>query len=82
MGKVESDIVKGSHIPPQMLILTAGKLDGTSDRDALMREFIESYITPRQKVMERHLNKLLSYAGFTEKVKIKKVLVASDATNK
>lgn len=82
VDRVESDIVKGSHIPPQMLILTAGKLDGTSDRDALMREFIESYITPRQKVMERHLNKLLSYAGFTEKLRIKKVLVDSDTTNK
>lgn len=81
VDKVESDLVKGSHIPPQMLILTAGKLDGTSDRDALVREFIDSYITPRQKVMERHLNKLLGYAGFEEEIRIKKVLINNTQQN-
>lgn len=81
VDKVEGDIVKGSHIPPQMLILTAGKLDQTGDRASLMMEFINGYITPRQKVVERHLNKLLEFAGFTEKVRIKKVLFNTDENN-
>lgn len=71
MDLIDNKIVMGSEIPPQLLILTPGKLGTTDDRKELMDEFQKSYVTPRQNVLEGVLNKILSNGGFTEKITLK-----------
>lgn len=69
--RIENNLIQGSDIPPQMIILTPGKLGSTEERKELMNEFQESYIAPRQKVIEKELNKILSINGYTEKLTLK-----------
>ena len=70
--RIENDIVQGSSIPPQMVILTPGKLGSTEERAALMKEFQQDYISPRQNVLENNLNRILSVNGYTETLILKK----------
>lgn len=70
-GRTIETIVAGSDIPPQIVILTPGKLAATSERDELLKEFQKTYIAPRQKRIESVLNNILSYNGYSEKLKLK-----------
>jgi hypothetical protein len=69
--QISENIVQGHEIPPQLVILTPGKLGSTEEREELMKEFQNSYITPRQEVLEEVLNDILSTAGFGEELKLK-----------
>jgi hypothetical protein len=71
MEQVDYSIVSGAEIPPQMVILTPGKLGSTEERAALSAEFQKDYISPRQTQMEEVLNEILS-TTFSEKVILKK----------
>lgn len=71
MEQIENNIVIGAEIPPQIMILTAGKLGSTEERKELLEEFQASYITPRQEVIEEAVNEILQLAGFTETVTLK-----------
>jgi hypothetical protein len=68
--QIQENIVMASEIPPQLIILTPGKLGSTDERKELQQEFQGFYITPRQETIERVLNKILS-VQFNEKVKLK-----------
>lgn len=57
--RIENAIIQGSGIPPQLLILTEGQLGGTQDRPELMDEFHKDYVAPRQKNIERVINKVM-----------------------
>lgn len=70
--RIENDIVQGSGIPPQLVILTPGKLGSTEDRSALMKEFQQSYISPRQNTMENVLDIILKNNNYSSKLIIKK----------
>lgn len=70
-NRIENNLVQGSAVPPQMIILTPGKLGSTEERANLMLEFQKDYISPRQKVIEKELNKILSFNGYTEKLTLK-----------
>lgn len=69
--QVSENIVQGHEIPPQLVILTPGKLGSTEERDALMEEFQDSYVTPRQEVLEEVINEILANAGYSEQLKLK-----------
>ncbi len=68
--QLQENIVMASEIPPQLVILTAGKLGSTDERKELMAEFQQSYITPRQEVMEEVINEIFS-VQFDEEVTLK-----------
>jgi hypothetical protein len=68
--QIETNIVKGHEIPPQMIILTPGKLSSTDERKELSLEFQKDYISPRQTQIEDVLNDIL--VTFGEEVKLKK----------
>jgi hypothetical protein len=68
MDQIESHIVSGAEIPPQLVILTPGKLGSSAERAELMNEFQQSYVTPRQEVIEGVLNEILGAAGYTEEL--------------
>ena len=59
MDQIERNIVMGAEIPPQLVILTPGKLGSTEERTELLTEFQQSYISPRQNTLEDSLNELL-----------------------
>ena len=67
----EIQIARGHEIPPQMVVLTPGKLSATDERMELMEEFQQAYITPRQENHEEVLNEILAFNGYTEKLKFK-----------
>lgn len=67
---VEKNIVMGHEIPPQLVILTPGKLGSTSERQELLTEFQSYYITPRQQQLEEQFNKVLSVIGFKEQLEL------------
>lgn len=71
MEQIDNKIVQGSEIPPQLIILTPGKLGSTDERKELMVEFQESYITPRQENIEDVLNEILILNGYDEEIKLK-----------
>lgn len=69
MSQIESNIVVGHEIPPQLVIMTPGKLGSTDERKELLAEFQSYYINGRQAVIEEVLNTILS--TFTnEKLKL------------
>lgn len=57
---VERNIVMGAEIPPQLVVLTPGKLGSSEERDELQTEFQQSYISPRQNVIEEAYNMILN----------------------
>jgi hypothetical protein len=68
---VEKNIVMGHEIPPQLVILTPGKLGSTDERQELLTEFQSYYITTRQEQLEMCFNNVLSTIGFTEEIILK-----------
>jgi len=74
MEQGEVQIARGHEIPPQMVILTPGKLASTDERMELLEEFQMSYITPRQQNHESVLNEILKAGGYTEELKFKKYI--------
>lgn len=68
MEQIENQIVAGAEIPPQLVILTPGKLASTSERGELMNEFQQTYITPRQEVIEEVLAEITKLNGYTEEL--------------
>ena len=50
----------GAEIPPQLVVLTPGKLGSSEERDELQTEFQQSYISPRQNVIEEAYNMILN----------------------
>ena len=63
---VEKNIVMGHEIPPQLIILTPGKLGSTQERQELLVEFQQYYIEIRQQQMETQFNYVLSKIGFVK----------------
>lgn len=61
MDQIEKNIVMGAEIPPQLIILTPGKLSSTQERKELLEEYQKSYISPRQNVVEESLNSILDF---------------------
>ena len=70
-AEIEKQIIRGSRIPPQLLMLEAGKLGGNAQRAELLSEFQSSYVTPRQEIIEDVLNDIFEASGFTEKIRLK-----------
>lgn len=68
---VEKNIVMGHEIPPQLVILTPGKLGSTEERQELLQEFQSYYITTRQEQLESCFNYVLSKIGFKEEIQIR-----------
>jgi hypothetical protein len=68
---VEKNIVMGHEIPPQLVVLTPGKLGSTQEREELLTEFQSYYITTRQEQLEEQFNEVLKVIGFTEDIKLK-----------
>ena len=66
----EIQIARGHEIPPQMVVLTPGKLSSTDERMELLKEFQLTYITPRQRNIEGVLNEILSASGYTEELQL------------
>lgn len=71
MSEIEKQIVRGSEMPPQLAILTPGKLGSTEERMNLLKEFQFTYITPRQETLEDILNDILSYNNYGELLEIR-----------
>lgn len=69
---VEKNIVMGHEIPPQLVILTPGKLGSTEERQELLTEFQSYYIETRQEQLEEQFNDVLKVIGFTEEIKLKR----------
>lgn len=68
---VEKNIVMGHEIPPQLVILTPGKLGSTTERQELLNEFQQYYITTRQRQLETAFNDVLSKINFKEEIVLK-----------
>jgi hypothetical protein len=68
---VEKNIVMTHEIPPQLVVLTPGKLGSTTERNELLSEFQSYYITPRQEQLEEVINTVLKPLGFTEQLVLK-----------
>jgi hypothetical protein len=67
---VEKNIVMGHEIPPQLVILTPGKLGSTTERQELLGEFQSYYITTRQSQLEEGFNRVLNLL-FSEDIVLK-----------
>jgi len=67
---VEKNIVMGHEIPPQLVILTPGKLGSTTERQELLSEFQSYYITTRQQQLEEGFNRVLNLL-FNEDIELK-----------
>jgi hypothetical protein len=68
---VERNIVQTHAIPPQLIILTPGKLGSTQERNELLSEFQSFYISSKQQEIEYEFNNLLKTIGFTEELSLK-----------
>lgn len=68
---VEKNIVMGHEIPPQIVILTPGRLGSTQEREELLAEFQQNYITIRQRQIESVFNLVLNTIGITEPIILK-----------
>lgn len=73
--RIENDIVQGSGIPPQMVILTPGKLGSTEERATLMLEFQMDYVSPRQNKIESVINRILSVNNYSQELILKKYTI-------
>jgi hypothetical protein len=58
----------GHEIPPQLVILTPGKLGSSTERQELLAEFQSYYITPRQQQIQEIINFSLLPLSFTSEV--------------
>jgi len=67
---VEKNIVMGHEIPPQLVVLTPGKLGSTTERQELLSEFQSYYITTRQQQLNEQFNLVLKTIGFTEEIQL------------
>lgn len=77
---VETNIVASHEIPPQLVILTPGKLGSTDERKELLAEFQDYYITPRQEQLEEGFNEVISLLGYGEEIQLNTYLdVKQDA---
>lgn len=65
---VETNIVAGHEIPPQLVILTPGKLGSTSERQDLLQEFQDYYISTRQTQIEEAFNEVVRTLGYNEEL--------------
>jgi hypothetical protein len=72
--QIDDNIVRGAEIPPQLVILTPGKLGSTDERQELMAEFQDAYISQRQNTIERVLNDVLFAGGFKEDITLQTYL--------
>lgn len=70
--RIDKDILQGSGIPLPLIDSVAGKLGSTEERQELMTEFQQSYIAPRQSILESGLNKIISQNNYGEKLILKK----------
>jgi hypothetical protein len=70
MEQIETQVVRGHEIPPQLIILTPGKLSSTDERVELQEEFQSDYVSPRQTQIEEVLNEILN-TSFDENIKLK-----------
>lgn len=70
MEQIEANIVRGAEIPAQLLLTIAGKLGSTQEREELMAEFQDAYVSPRQNTMENAMNEILSVGGYSEQVEL------------
>lgn len=70
MEQIENNIVRGAEIPPQLVILTPGKLGSTDERKDLLAEFQATYIDQRQETIEEVLNEI--FFGQFQNIKLKK----------
>jgi hypothetical protein len=64
---IERNIVMGAEIPPQLVVLTPGKLGSSEERDELQVEFQQSYVSPRQTTIEEVFNEILNTNEMTLK---------------
>lgn len=69
---VEKNIVMAHEIPPQLVVLTPGKLGSTTERQELLSEFQSYYITTRQEQLQEVFNEVLLTIGFTEEIVLKR----------
>ena len=69
--RTDEQITRASEIPPQLVILTPGKLGSSDERKELLREFQVSYITPRQNNIESVLKSIISAVGISEELVLK-----------
>ncbi len=69
LKSIESRIIAGSEIPPQLLMLYGGQLGSVDERDFLTQEFQNGYVTPRQNEIESIFNDLLN----TDEIELKQV---------
>lgn len=69
---IEKSIVVGHDIPPQLLILTSGKLSGTSEGLDNVEQFKQGYILTRQIKIENILNKILRVNNYSQELILKK----------
>jgi hypothetical protein len=76
----EIQIARGHEVPPQMVVLTPGKLSSTDERLELLKEFQLTYITPRQENVEEVLNEILSTGGYSEEVKLSQYSIVEQET--
>jgi len=68
---VEKNIVMSHEIPPQLVVLTPGKLGSTDERKELLNEFQQYYISPRQQQLEWAFNDVIDVLGYSEKLVLK-----------
>jgi hypothetical protein len=59
--QLQEEIIQAAEVPPQLIILTPGKLGSTEERKELLIEFQQSYISPRQNVIETSLAQITGY---------------------
>jgi hypothetical protein len=59
--QLQEEIIQSAEVPPQLIILTPGKLGSTEERAELLKEFQMSYVSPRQNVIETSLSQITGY---------------------
>lgn len=68
MEQIENQIVAGAETPAQLVLLTPGKLGSSSERAELMTEYQQTYVGPRQNVVESVIKKVTEASGFEEEL--------------
>tara|TARA_R110000787_G_scaffold284055_1_gene397399 strand:- start:293 stop:1411 length:1119 start_codon:yes stop_codon:yes gene_type:complete len=74
MERTDEQIARGAEIPPQLVILTPGKLGSTEERSELLVEFQTTYITPRQNNIEDVLNEITFKSGIKEEIQFQEYI--------
>lgn len=68
--QIEESIITAHQTPVQLIVQTPGKLGQSEQRKELLTEFQMTYISPRQTMIEKDLNYLLSFNNLQE-IKLK-----------